>query len=99
MIVINATAKGESIYYITVGDDATYRVSAFSLDDALDLVADYLESHNYTNSYLDNLTIRLAGECSKWLTAEAFAKAHDLVCCGTNKIYIPVTNVKGCPNG
>ena len=95
MIIINATAKGENIYYITVGEDAIYRVSAFTLEDALDLVADYIESHNFTNAYLDNLTVRLAGECSKWLTAEAFAKAHDLVCCGKNKIYIPITSVKG----
>lgn len=99
MIIINATLDGEHTYDITVGESATYRVSAFSLDDALDIVADYIESHNYTNSYLDNLTVKLAGECSKWLTAEAFAKAHNLVCCGTNKVYIPITNVKGCPNG
>ena len=42
MIVLNATLKGEKTYDITTGNNAVYRVSAYDIDRALDIVADYI---------------------------------------------------------
>lgn len=99
MIIVNSKLDGEYAYDITVGEGAAYRVFAYNVETALNILADRLESDNRINAYLDNTTVELAAKCSKWLTAEAFAKAHNLVCCGTNHIYIPVISIKGCPNG
>ena len=99
MIIINTAAKGEHTYDITLSKEATYRVSAFNLGSALDLLADYIESHGLTELYVDGFLMKLMAECSKYQTAEAYAAAYDLARCGTNGIYMEITSIKGCPNG
>ena len=99
MIIINATAKGEHTYDITIGEGSVFRVSAFDMFSALDLVADYIESHELTGLYIDAYSIQLMAECSKYQTAEAYAAACNLTRCGTNGIYMEITSIKGCPNG
>ena len=98
MIIVNAKLDGENTYDITIGDGTIYRASAFILDDAIDRVADYIEKHN-KGLYVDGQALKIMSECSKNESIEAFAKAHNLTCCGANGIYIEITNVKGCPNG
>ena len=99
MTIINAALKGEKTYDITVGESADYRVSAFDLLSALDLVANHIEVKGARNLYIEHDMLVVMAECSIYQTVEAFAKAHNLVCCGTNRIYLEITNVKGCPNG
>ena len=99
MTTINATAKGEYTYDIILKGDAMFRVSAFDMLSAIDLMADYIESHELTNLYIDAYTMKVMAECSKYQTAEAYANAFGLIKCGTNGIYIEITNIKGCPNG
>lgn len=99
MTIINVALNGESTYIITVGESAKYQVSAFDLLSALDLVANHIESKGIDSLYIEHEMLVVMAECSKWQTAEAYAKAHNLVRCGTNGIYLEVTNVKGCPNG
>ena len=99
MIIINATLKGENTYEITVSSDTTYRVSAFDLPRALDLVANHIEQNGNKNMYLESDEFEIIASCSRWKTAEAYAKAHNFTRCGDNGIYLEITNVKGCPNG
>jgi hypothetical protein len=99
MIIINATLDGENTYDITVGEDNVYRVSAFDLPSALDLIANHIESKGCNNLYIEHEMMVVMAECSKYLTAEAYAIAHNLTRCGTNGIYLEIVNVKGCPNG
>lgn len=99
MIIINATLKGENTYEVTIGSDAVYRVSAFTLEDAFDRIADHLERHGNTNLYRTKDNVEMLANCSKFHDAEEFATVHKLTKCGINEIYIEVTNVKGCLNG
>lgn len=94
MIIINATLKGENAYDITIGSTATYRVSAFTLDDALDRLAEYLESHDSKDFYLTQSEVFTMAECSKYYTTEIFARVHNLICCGKNQIYVQITKIK-----
>ena len=99
MIIINAKLNGENTYDVTVGEASTYRVSAFDLDSAIDLVANHIERHQSKGLYLEHDELCIMAECSRYQTAEAFAKAHNFTRAGTNGIYIEITSVKGCPNG
>lgn len=94
MIIINATLKGEYTYDITVGENNTYRVSAFDMESAIDLVADYIERHGSKALYIDHLALSIMAQCSNYDSAEAFAKAHNLIRCGANGIYLEITNIK-----
>ena len=95
MIIVNAKLDGEYTYDITVGTDSIYRVFAYDAETALNVLADYMESHKHTDSYLDNETAELTSKCSGYLTVEEFDAANKLTCCGTHKIYIPSTSIKG----
>ena len=99
MTIINATLNGEQTYDITISGGEIFRVSAFTLDDAIDRIADHIEQHENTDLYIDEFTLAIIADCSRWKTAEAYAKAHDFTRCGTNGIYLEITSIKGCPNG
>ena len=99
MIIVNAKLNDENAYDITISKTAHHRVFANSLDGAIDLVADYLTSIKATDLYYDALELEVMAMCSKYETAEAFAKAHNLIRCGANGIYLEITSVKGYPNG
>ena len=99
MTIINTTLNGENTYDISLSKDATYRVSAFDLGTAIDIVANYVEEHEVKDLYIDGHTLTIMAECSRYLTAELFAKVHNLTRCGTNGIYLEITSIKGCPNG
>lgn len=99
MIVVNAQLKGENTYDIAIGECAHYRVFAFDLDSAIDIVADYLVHTKSEKLYFDAFTLGIMAEHSTYRNVELFAKAHNLTRCGRHKIYIEITSVKGCPNG
>ena len=95
MIIVNAKLDGEYTYDITVGTNSIYRVFAYDAETALNVLADYMESHKHTNSYLDNETAKLISKCSGYWTVEEFEVANKLTRCGTHNIYIPITSIKG----
>jgi hypothetical protein len=99
MIIINATLDGENTYDITVSETNTYRVSAFTLEDALDRVADYIEGHNEKGIGFLADTLELIAKLSGYTNVKEFATFKGLKQYGTNGIYLEITNVKGCPNG
>ena len=101
MIIVNAKLDGENTYDITISENSIYRVSAFDADSAIDILADYLEATIGAKDrlYLTKDTLECAALHSGYNDVSEFAAKHKLVKCGTNGIYLEITNVKGCPNG
>ena len=95
MIIVNSRLKGANTYDITIGEGAYYRAFAYDLDTAIDLVADHLVSVNATQLYFDAFTFGIMAEHSNYRNVELFAKAHNLICCGKDGIYVEITSVKG----
>lgn len=99
MIIINAKLDGENTYDITVSETNTYRVYAFTLEDAIDRVADHIEAHNESNIGFPADMLELIAKCSGYTDVGEFATRKGLRQYGTNGIYLEITSVKGCPNG
>ena len=99
MIIINAKLEGENTYDITVSENSTFRVHAFDLPRAIDLVANHIEQNNEKGLYIDAFELEVMASCSRWKDVDEYAKVHNLTRCGDKGIYIEITNVKGCPNG
>jgi hypothetical protein len=100
MIIVNATLKGEHTYEITVGEAEVYRVSAFDVDTAVNLVADYIEQHTFENyGYFGKSLFRQMAYLEHFNDVREYAKRKGFTECGTNNIYINITSIKGCPNG
>ena len=91
MIIIN---QGDNPYIITLEMDVKFQVCANSESEALDIMADYFEKHEYKNLYYERLTVETMAECSEYKTAEALAKAYNLTCCGKNHIYVGVEGIE-----
>ena len=95
MIIINATLKGENTYNVTTGNGMTYRVSAYDIDRALDLVADYIEQHSDENcGYFSNSMFRVIAQLNHYEDVREYAKAMHFVECGTNHIYIELSKIE-----
>ena len=98
MKIINEANYGEKTYIISLATGLAwveqYQVAAYDVIGAIDIVADYLEAHECTNLYYDYLELKCIAECSEWKTCEAFAEAHNLICCGNHGIYIELANVE-----
>lgn len=90
MILVNTKLNGENAYDITVDESVTYRVFAYNVETALDILAD-----NSRCEHFDYMTVELMAQHSDYGSVDAFAKAHNLVCCGKYKSYIPITHIKG----
>ena len=89
MIIVNEPFQDKNAYTISIGED-TYRAYANNESEALDIIADYLENNGHKDLYFDHFTLEVMAECSKHKTADAFAEAHNLTCCGTNRIYLNI---------
>ena len=98
MIIINQATYGEKTYIVSIGTGLAwanlFKVAAYDEQSAVDLVADYLEDHEYTGLYYDHAELEAMASCSEWKTAEAFAEAHNLACCGNHGIYISLLNIE-----
>ena len=98
MTIINEATCGEKIYMVSVGTGLVwanlFKVAAYHETEAADLVADYLEEHEYSGLYYDHNELETLAFCSEYKTAEAFAEAHNLTCCGNHGIYIELLNIK-----
>ena len=98
MTIINEANYGEKTYIVSISTGLAwveqYRVAAYHEADAVDLVADYIEEHGYEGLYYDHCELELMAKCSKWQTAEAFAEANNLTCCGNHGIYIELANIE-----
>lgn len=98
MIIINQATCGEKTYIVSIGTgfvwSKQYQVAAYNETEAVDCVADHLENHQYKSLYYDSLELELIAKCSEYKSAEAFAEAHNLTCCGNHGIYIELIGIE-----
>lgn len=98
MIIINEATHGEKTYIASVGTGLAwteqFKVAAYHETDAVDLVADYIETQRYINLFYDHAELEVIASCTEYKTAEAFAEAHNLACCGNHGIYIELLNIE-----
>ena len=69
-----------------------YSVYAYNEQEAVDLVADYLEAEELTGLYSDHYT--LADLCEAGETPDEYAEANNLSCAGNHGIYISIAGIK-----
>lgn len=98
MIIINQVTHGEKTYIISLGTGLAwanlFKVAAYDEQSAVDLVADYIEDHGYTGLYYDHLELEVMASCTEYKTADSYAEANNLVCCGNHGIYIELLNIE-----
>ena len=96
MELINTGSHGENLYQISVGTGTAwtqeFQVYAYNEQEAVDLVADYCEEHEFEGLYADYYEI--FDICDVGETVEEYAEAHNLTCCGNHGIYIEITSIK-----
>jgi hypothetical protein len=99
MIMISEATYGEKTYIVSVGTGtmhlSQYKVGAYNEGEAVDKVANHLEEQGHKGLYYDHLELETMAKCSEYKTAEAFAEANNLTCCGNHGIYLEITSVKG----
>jgi ethanolamine utilization protein EutP (predicted NTPase) len=98
MIMINEATCGENTYIISIGTGTAYvnqyQVAAYNESEAVDTLADYIEEYELTGLYFTHSELDAIANCSDWKTAEVFAEAHGLVCCGNHGIYIELVGIE-----
>ena len=98
MTIINEATCGEKTYIVSLGTGllwaSLYKVAAYNEQSAVDLVADYLEDHKCTGLYFDHFELEVVAECTEYKTADSYAEAHNLTCCGNHGVYIELLNIE-----
>lgn len=100
MIIINKHTYGEKTYVVSLDTGTAwldqYQVGAYNEQEAVDKVADYIERKGYRLKYFEYGMLKVMAECSggKYTTADEYADAHGLVCCGNHGIYIHLVSVE-----
>ena len=86
----------ETIYRVSVGTGLAwtkqFKVCANNEQDAVDLVADYIEEQGFENLYFDHY--ELADLCELGETVDEYAEANGLVCVGNHGIYIQLCGIE-----
>ena len=87
---INEGNYGEKLYCVTLGTGLVwtkkFKVYAYDENEAVDLVADYIENKEMGRLYSDYYEI--ADLCDVGETVDEYVAANNLICCGNNGIYI-----------
>lgn len=93
---INTKHYGETLYRVDLGTGtawtAPYLVYAYNEQEAVDLVADYIEEQELIGLYSDHY--ELADLCEPDETVESYAEANNLVCAGNHGIYISLVGIE-----
>ena len=93
---IGLNSYGESLYriYISTGTAwyKVFQVYAYNETEAVDLVADHCEEHEYEGLYTDYW--ELFDLCDAGETVEEYAAAHNLICCGNHGIYMEIAGIE-----
>ena len=102
MTIINHGNHGERAYKIALGTGTAWAEEfiayAYNEQEALDLVADHLETEELHGLYYEYGELNAIASCSEWKTAEAFAEAHNLTCCGNHGIYVELVSIAEITN-
>ena len=98
MTIINEANYGEKTYIVSIATGLAwtypYQVAAYNEQDAVDLVADYMEANGHSGFYYERFELELMAKHSEWQTVEAFTEAHNFTCCGNHGIYIILANIE-----
>ena len=98
MIVVNKATHGEKAYIVSIGtgtaETSEFAVAAYNETEAVDLVADYIESHGCTGLYCDHAMLKAIAGCTRYKTADDYAEAYNLTCCGNHGIYVELINIQ-----
>lgn len=93
---IGTNYHGEKCYrvYLATGTAwlKVFQVYAYNEQEAVDLVADYCEEHEFEGLYTD--FYGLADECEVGQSVDEYAEAHNLICCGNHGIYLEVAGLE-----
>ena len=93
-MAINEGNYGEKLYRVTLGTGfaftKSFEVYAYHEQEAVDLVADYVEEHHQALC-VDHY--ELADEC-EGETVDEYAAANGLTCCGNHGIYLTLIDIK-----
>lgn len=94
-MLINKGNHGETFYKVTIGTGLAwvkeFKVYAYNEQEAIDLVADYIEE-KFEGLCHDHYEI--ADLCEVGQTVDEYAEANNLVCCGNHGIYINVLGIE-----
>jgi hypothetical protein len=92
---INEGNYGEKLYKVTLGTGLawtqSYEVYAYNESDAVDLVADYCEEHEFHGLYSGFYD--LYDECDVGQSVDEYAEANGLTCCGNSGIYMQILGI------
>ena len=87
---------GEYLYrvYISTGTAwyKVFHVYAYNDNEAVDLVADFIEEHESDGLYADYYEIY--DLCDVGETVEEYAESHNLICCGNHGIYLEIAGIE-----
>ncbi len=93
---IGTNYHGEKCYrvYLATGTAwyKVFQVYAYSESEAVDLVADHIEEHEYEGLYADYYEI--ADLCGPGQSVDEYVEAHGLICCGNHGIYLDVAGLE-----
>lgn len=97
---INEGNNGEKLYKVSIGTGLAwtkeFKVYAYHEQEAVDLVADYIEEQELSGLYSDHY--ELADLCEVGETADEYAEANNLTCCGNHGIYIQLLGLEELKN-
>ena len=95
-MLINDRDCGQNLYQVTIGTGLAwtkeFKAYARNEQDAVDNVADYIEEKGMTGLYSDHY--QLSDCCEIGQTADEYAEANGLTCCGNHGIYLQVIAIK-----
>jgi hypothetical protein len=104
VIIINKDTQDENTYIVSIGTglDGSEKFKAYAHNDkeALNRVADYIESKEMKNIYFDAIEMFAIAQCSNrkpldiFDDLDKFAAEKGLTRCGTHHIYIELLNIE-----
>ena len=93
---INERGYKRTLYQIIIGTGTAwtkeFKVHAYNEKEAIDLLADYLEEEEMDDLYGDHYS--LLEYCDMGQTVDEYAKANNLTCCGSHRIYLKILEVQ-----
>lgn len=98
MTIINPNSHycGEILYTVSLNTGTawleTYGVYAYDEQDAVDLIADYLEANELHGLYCD--WYEIMDNCGFGETPEEYAESMNMICAGNHGVYISVADIR-----
>lgn len=96
MTTIGSNSCGENLYRVYIGTGTAwykvFQVYAYNEQEAVDMIADYIEENEFDGLYTDFYGI--ADECEAGQSVDEYAEANNLICCGNHGIYMEIAGIE-----